>query len=160
MVFRTWLVSFFKFIYFSSSFHLLTLIQSYLSPSTLFFTDTQCQGLEWDGCVWPAVTVPLPDWDYNTLQILTLLSTLKAAFWRCTLERVKEIWKEGPALCLEGLHLSPCPQGSFCVCACLGICMHVMFIRGTNTWLTGPPFLSWDRELYIMVRYRLGLGSF
>lgn len=137
MVFRTWLVSFFKLIYFSSSFHLLTLIQSYLSPSTLFFTDTQCQGLEWDGCVWPAVTVPLPDWDYNTLQILTLLSTLKAAFWRCTLERVKEIWKEGPALCLEGLHLSPCPQGSFCVCACLGICMHVICSLEVQThgWL-------------------------
>lgn len=52
-------------------------------------------------------------------------------------------------------------SGEF-LCVCMFGYMHArnMFIRGTNTWLTGPPFLSWDRELYIMVRYRLGLGSF
>lgn len=68
-------------------------------------------------------TPTLPDWDYSTTQILTLLSnTLQAGFWKCTLERVKEIWKLRPALCLEGLHLNPCPRGSFCVCVWVYAC--------------------------------------
>lgn len=104
----------------------------------LYYSFIHRHAVSWAGVGWVCltccVTAPplqsnptLPDWDYNTPQIWTLLSTLKAAFWRCTLERVKEIWKEGPALCLEGLHLSSCPQGSLCVCACacLGICLGI-----------------------------------
>lgn len=134
-IFRTLLV-FFLLISFSCPlffFH-------YYRPSypLLFFTDTHIV-MGWSGVrVWSS---PTPDPPNQIGIILTLLSTLQPSFWTWTLEQVKEIWEEGTVL--SGTWV-PVLRGVF---LCVFGYMHAqnMFIKhSTNSWLTDPPFLSWD----------------